>query len=812
MQRWTVVWCLCLAGARLAGGFSGGAPSSTCEEMVPKHRNTAAQNSQSMYTVASSHPHTQDGKVRVMISAPEGAAGAAPGFAGFLVEARSPQETAALGTFTSVPEEAQTIDCAPGQSNAATHRSGLLKQAVELEWEAPPDWEGDINFVATVVSNYTTYWVGVKSEPVRVIRRQVEGGPPGGISTTKAPATVTVEDILSSEMQLYAGCGSSKSCVGSPLGCIETKSCDAVVAVTSSSSGGGYTIDMVGKQVKYVAVGFSDDTVMGSDHVIECVHEDNDAENGVKAYRSWNLPGTKSNRREERQSGFSLMRGVYLDGTVYCRVHHEAVVTVQDKTFNLDKTPYNLLLAAGSELKANSVGFHNKAYVSSADKQLMSDFRVITPPDPFYDGCNEIKTCFGAPGDCVASRDCLAVASVLTQGLRYQFEMKAKAAGYVALGLSDDRFMGSDSVVECVHDPSSVSGPIKAYMSWNVPLPNKGNIRKSVPQEGMTLLNGSYTDGTIYCRLSRDLVTTVEGTTFNLAQDQYYLLLAAGSSLKSESVGFHDVIYVASGQKAALTDVGGFTEASRLLLKLHGALMVAAWIGAASLGIVMARYYRQTWVTSSFCGKDIWFAWHRFLMLMVWLLTLTGAVLIVVEVGGWVSEASVVHALLGSATTLLCFIQPFMALIRPHPGASGRQLFNWAHWFVGNTAHILAIVTIFLAVQLNKAELPQWMDWVLVGYVAFYVIVHLILSMCGCVSERAGSKRINTFPMKDMNSGRVPLSMDRKQDAPHAGLRKCLLVILVLGVVAIATFLILLVVFAPFERSWAQFQESLKSM
>ncbi|KAG8312721.1 hypothetical protein J6590_018361 [Homalodisca vitripennis] len=84
--------------------------------------------------------------------------------------------------------------------------------------------------------------------------------------------------------------------------------------------------------------------------------------------------------------------------------------------------------------------------------------------------------------------------------------------------------------------------------------------------------------------------------------------------------------------------------------------------------------------------------------------------------------------------------------------------------------------------------------------------------MCGCVSERAGSKRINTFPMKDMNSGRVPLSMDRKQDAPHAGLRKCLLVILVLGVVAIATFLILLVVFAPFERSWAQFQESLKSI
>lgn len=33
------------------------------------------------------------------------------------------------------------------QNNAVTHSSGLLKQAVELEWEAPAEWEGDVNFV-----------------------------------------------------------------------------------------------------------------------------------------------------------------------------------------------------------------------------------------------------------------------------------------------------------------------------------------------------------------------------------------------------------------------------------------------------------------------------------------------------------------------------------------------------------------------------------------------------------------------------------------------------------------------------------------
>ncbi|XP_054279295.1 putative ferric-chelate reductase 1 homolog [Macrosteles quadrilineatus] len=803
-MRWLwLVGVCCLGASQVVQGFSGGAPPTTCNDMVPKHRDTAAQNGVAPYTVAPSHPHTQEGKVRVMISSQ-----GAPGFTGFLLQAREPGSPAALGSFTEVPEEAKVLNCGDGENNAVTHSSGLLKQAVELEWEAPAEWEGDVNFVATVVSNYTTYWVGLPSDVIKVIRRSTDTGSAAGISTTKAPASITVQDVLSSEIELYRGCGSSKSCVGLPRGCLETQTCQAAVAVTSAP-GGGYTIDMVGKQVKYVSVGFSDDTVMGGDNVVECVHEDADAENGVKAYRSWNIPGIKRNRREERQSGFSLVRGVYVDGTVYCRLHHDAIVTVQDKTFNLDKTPYNLLLAAGTDLKPNNVGFHS-LFGSSAEKQLMADFRVVAPRDPFYDGCNDFKTCFGAPGDCVTTRDCQAVVAVVAQGMRYHFEMKAQATGYVAVGLSEDRFMGSDSVLECVHEPNSATGVIKAFMSWNVPAPDKGNVRKNVNQDGINLLNSSYIDGSIYCRVSREIITNVQGTTFNL-QNPYYILLAAGSSLKPETVGYHDLIYVSSAQKAALTDVGGFSEASKLLLRLHGAFMIAAWLGLAPLGIVLARYFRQTWITTSVCGKDVWFAWHRLLMLLVWLLTLAGAVVIVAEVGGWVSSASVLHALVGVLATLLCFIQPFMALCRPHPGASNRPLFNWAHWLVGNVAHLCAIVAIFLAVGLGKAELPQWMDWVLVGYVAFYVIVHLILSFCGCVSENSSSKRINTFPMKDMNS-RSPLTMDRKQDAPHAGFRKCMLTILVLGVAVLSAFLVLVVVFAPFERSWSQFQESFRSM
>lgn len=47
----------------------------------------------------------------------------------------------------------------------------------------------------------------------------------------------------------------------------------------------------------------------------------------------------------------------------------------------------------------------------------------------------------------------------------------------------------------------------------------------------------------------------------------------------------------------------------------------------------------------------------------------------------------------------------------------------------GNVAHITAIVTIFFAVKLGKAELPEWIDFILVAYVIFHVLIHLLLSV-----------------------------------------------------------------------------------
>lgn len=78
-------------------------------------------------------------------------------------------------------------------------------------------------------------------------------------------------------------------------------------------------------------------------------------------------------------------------------------------------------------------------------------------------------------------------------------------------------------------------------------------------------------------------------------------------------------------------------------------------------------------------------------MTVTWCLTILAFIIIFAELGGWTSvpTGSNPHALIGLFTTLLAFIQPIMAYFRPHPGTPKRYIFNWAHWFVGNAAHIL---------------------------------------------------------------------------------------------------------------------------
>ena len=75
-------------------------------------------------------------------------------------------------------------------------------------------------------------------------------------------------------------------------------------------------------------------------------------------------------------------------------------------------------------------------------------------------------------------------------------------------------------------------------------------------------------------------------------------------------------------------------------------------------------------------------------MVMTWTLTIVGFFCIFAHADWNLLEKP--HHLVGIVSVVLCFIQPFMALLRPHPGDPNRPIFNWVHWGVGTAAHCLA--------------------------------------------------------------------------------------------------------------------------
>ena len=118
----------------------------------------------------------------------------------------------------------------------------------------------------------------------------------------------------------------------------------------------------------------------------------------------------------------------------------------------------------------------------------------------------------------------------------------------------------------------------------------------------------------------------------------------------------------------------------------------------------------------------------------------------------------------------LCFIQPFMALFRPHPNGKYRPAFNWIHWFVGNSAQIVGFAAIFFSVELQKAELPPETTYLLIAYVIFHAVVHLMLTITKCVSDRKshnGSNDYNHDSNQNLNVGKngrvIPQSVHHQQ-------------------------------------------------
>lgn len=95
------------------------------------------------------------------------------------------------------------------------------------------------------------------------------------------------------------------------------------------------------------------------------------------------------------------------------------------------------------------------------------------------------------------------------------------------------------------------------------------------------------------------------------------------------------------------------------LMKTHGCLMVLAWVLCASIGVILARYYKDMWPNSGLLGQHVWFQTHRILQASCVILTCVAIILAFIYCEGY-SKASVspyyVHPILGLIVFCLALI------------------------------------------------------------------------------------------------------------------------------------------------------------
>jgi len=172
---------------------------------------------------------------------------------------------------------------------------------------------------------------------------------------------------------------------------------------------------------------------------------------------------------------------------------------------------------------------------------------------------------------------------------------------------------------------------------------------------------------------------------------------------------------------------------STSLMKAHGIIMIFTWILFVSTGILVARYFKPLWPNRKICGKLIWFAVHRAIMMSVAILTIIAFILILVyKQGTWISrldQREFAHSIIGIIIISFTVIQPIMALFRCKPDAEYRFIYNYAHAAVGFSAFILSIVAIFLAVFFTQFNFQSNGGWgILVVWACWIPIIFLIFS------------------------------------------------------------------------------------
>ncbi|XP_071119477.1 putative ferric-chelate reductase 1 [Haliotis cracherodii] len=251
----------------------------------------------------------------------------------------------AVGKWDAVDGTPVAKDCLNNQEDGEALRSTTMdaKRMVKLAWRSPERY-GHLEFRATFVVDDDTYWAKEKSQMIV----DPKADPP----TTKAPLPQIIDPINS------AGCGKQKGCYRYPHGCWELY-CEYIA--TWEDHGTHITFEVGahtdGLDDRWVSLALSNDTYMGDDMVMDCVH--NSENHQTKVSLSYNEPGKKQNRNLPEyltNKALVFQEGSHFNGRIRCRF--------QIRKYNKDSTgrvvaltgnKWHIILARGNAVQGNKL-------------------------------------------------------------------------------------------------------------------------------------------------------------------------------------------------------------------------------------------------------------------------------------------------------------------------------------------------------------------------------------------------------------------------------------------------------------------------
>ncbi|XP_035699487.1 ferric-chelate reductase 1-like [Branchiostoma floridae] len=794
----TVVFLLCTNHG--VNGYSSYVPASACDDMVPAHKVPGQTSSPPYELLVDKQTYSVGEQINVTIQQT-----GSQTFEGFYIQARPVGRNEPVGTFTALDDDITlVVDCAPDTQNAVGHRRTnyslpiVQKTVVSVIWTAPNVTVGDIQFRATVLQNFTTFWVNALASPVITDPTATQGPTNVPIATgATTPSSSTIGPVVGEDPLGITtdGCGVTKGCYGVPDGC-SPPNCDLLSTWVTDATTETVIVEVTGKSDGYVAIGFSRDKIMADDDMYECVRHPTDG--NIEVFSSYST-GHSRPTRDDTNSGVSNVEVAYSNGLLSCRFHRAVRQTARagtgaDQYFDLGNSSYHIFLAEGpSEVQSDGsvqIRRHTSRVYSDQPVDVMSIGQVAatstgatTPPsatvgpvvseDPLgitTDGCGVTKGCYGVPDGC-SPPNCDLLSTWVTDATTETVivEVTGKSDGYVAIGFSRDKIMADDDMYECVRHPD---GNIEVFSSYST-----GHSRptREPTNSGVSNVEVAYSNGLLSCRFHRAVRQTARAGTgadqyFDLGNSSYHIFLASGPT-QVQSDGSVQIrrhtSRVYSENPIDVTSISLVATASTpLLVKLHAGLMMSAWMFTVSIGAVLARFYKPMWPNSTWCGVKVWFAVHRAVMILTVLMAVAAFVIIFVfkEWTFVTGFNATIHAVMGIIVTSLAVIQPFMSLLRPGPDEPNRVVFNWFHWGFGTAARIMAIIVMFLGLDFPAMDLPDEAMYVLASWVVWQALSEVILEQeallkcCGQADTK--EKESKEHEEIEMQTQKSPSSVD----------------------------------------------------